>query len=236
MAAWWNAVDAVSRFNTLMQVLAVLFIILSAAATALSIKSTNRVSFLKDLEAKKLGASLEKTRESLQKSNAEREAAERTLNEQLQIARQSAEVAVQESAVAKQSAEAANLKAVEAQNKITPRHLTEDQKQKLFQLLRSGPKGPVEITSLLGDPESHSFALELDAIFNNAGWKTNGVNQGVFNGSPKGLILQIKSVQASPPNAGYLQKALAAIGYHASGELAEGLPEQKLALIVGQKP
>lgn len=236
MLAWWEVVESVSRFSTWMQVLAVLFIILSAIATGLSIKSTNRVSFLKDKEAKRLQQSLYETRESLEKSNSEREAAEWSLTEQLQMARHSAEAAAKESALAKQSAEAANNRASEAQQKLTPRHLSEVQRTQLATLLSTGLKGPVEITSVLGDPESHSFALELDAILNAAGWPTKGVNQGVFTGSPKGLILQVKSVAAAPPYAVRLQQVLSQIGFQAPGELVGSLAPGQLSLIVGHKP
>ncbi len=54
MTGWWNSVDAVGKFNTWMQVAIVIFGVLAAVATALTIIAAKRISELQAAEATQL--------------------------------------------------------------------------------------------------------------------------------------------------------------------------------------
>jgi hypothetical protein len=96
------------------------------------------------------------------------------------------------------NAEAAALRAqlTEADNKVAdlqkrqaPRKLTDQQKQALIKALSSFRGQPISVTSVLGDTESRSYALEFAAVFAAAGWaigpETTG--QSVFAKNPIGI-------------------------------------------------
>ena len=61
MDSWWNSADAVTRFNTWMQIAIVVFGILTAAATGLTIIGANRLSALQVTETTELRRRLEAT-------------------------------------------------------------------------------------------------------------------------------------------------------------------------------
>jgi|SRR5882724_6929127 len=56
MSSWWDSVEAVDHFNTMMQVAIAVFGVLTGLATFLSLTAANRVSELKDQHAAVLRA------------------------------------------------------------------------------------------------------------------------------------------------------------------------------------
>src|SRR5258708_164949 len=59
---------------------------------------------------------------------------------------------------------------LELQERVKPRHLTAEQAKELIQSLKGQPKGQLEIRTLVGNPESHNFGLELKEVFKASGW------------------------------------------------------------------
>ncbi len=124
----------------------------------------------------------------------------------------------------------------ETRRRQQPRTLTPEQRGQLVKALRSGPRGPVDTISVLGDAESHAFAIELDTLLKEAGWVTGGVSQAVFSGNPTGLIIKVHSKETVPPHAVPLQRALNSIGVSVAAEADSKIPAQSLALVIGRRP
>ena len=79
----------------------------------------------------------------------------------------------------------------------------------------------VRITAILGDPESAQLATTLLEILTLAGWRTeSGINQAVFTGHPKGVILRVSSER---PTVLTLGNWLINAGLKAQGELVAKL-------------
>jgi outer membrane protein OmpA-like peptidoglycan-associated protein len=127
--------------------------------------------------------------------------------------------------------------ATEVRQRLPSRKLTEDQRAQLLQTLREDPKIPLTVVSLSGDNESHAFAEELDALFDIAGWPTQGVSQQTVRGVPPGLTFVTKSGDATVvAQATRLQEALHAMGIMAQSSALESMPQGSLMLVVGPHP
>ena len=123
----------------------------------------------------------------------------------------------------------------DAARKISPER-TIDMKIKniLTTNLKSVPPLNVELHSVLGDTEGFSLATEIKTIFEQSGWKVNGVSQSVFTTPMKHLILEFGEKPSEE-----LQLALGplfdALGYRRKAVLNDKLPQDKLKIIVGSK-
>jgi hypothetical protein len=125
----------------------------------------------------------------------------------------------------------------EAQQRQPPRKLTEDQREQLVRTLREIPKVPLAVVSLREDGESYTFAKELDALFNTAGWATQGVGQQTMSGIPPGLTFFTKSGDAATFNrAVRLKDTLHAMGIAAHSRAHARMPQGLLTLVVGPQP
>ena len=117
-----------------------------------------------------------------------------------------------------------------------PRVIDAGQRKKLAEALLACKGGKLSIAALLGDAEAIQFAQQLDEAFKSAGWQSSGVSQVVFSGAPVGLILRVQSRDSFHPCTPLVQRALASIGYEASGEVVAGTSVQAVDLVVGKKP
>jgi hypothetical protein len=127
--------------------------------------------------------------------------------------------------------------AAEVRQRLPSRKLTEDQRAQLLHTLREDPKVPLTVVSLSGDNESHAFAEELDALFDIAGWPTQGVSRQTVRGVPPGLTFVTKSGDATVvAQAARLQDALHAMGIVAQSSALESMPQGLLMLVVGPNP
>jgi hypothetical protein len=141
------------------------------------------------------------------------------------------------------TAEGESIPKQELVNSVTPRRLTEEQREALSELLRPMLGGSLAIVSPISDAEASDFAGDFDsAIRTGASWNTTrifdhvGENQcGVFIG----MVGNSSSAQIA-----ILSRALDVIGVsHRIGELennefeASGnfLPQRTLFLLVGHK-
>jgi outer membrane protein OmpA-like peptidoglycan-associated protein len=125
----------------------------------------------------------------------------------------------------------------ETRQRLPSRKLTEDQREQLLRTLREDPKVPLAVVSISGDNESYVFAQELDALFDIAGWPTQGVSQQTVRGIPPGLTFVTKSGDATVfARAARLQDTLHAMGIAAQSSALESMPQGLLMLVVGPKP
>jgi len=112
--------------------------------------------------------------------------------------------------------------------------LDDQQKKMLGKLLSSGPKGELDIISVLEDPGSHETAIELKELFDNHGWSTSEIVQSAFTHPPEGLVLVIQSKQTAPSYAKFLQRSLTTIGLPVSAQVNAKYREWSISLLVGQ--
>ena len=63
--------------------------------------------------------------------------------------------------------------------------------------LRRHPPEAVDLCAILGDPEGYQLANVLKQILELGGWRVNGVNQVVYTGVPKGVIIETPSATQS---------------------------------------
>jgi hypothetical protein len=111
--------------------------------------------------------------------------------------------------------------------------LDAQQRKMLAKMLGSGPKGEVDIISVLEDPVSHETALALKQIFEDQGWSASEIIQSAFSHPPEGLVLVIHSKATAPSYAKFLQRTLTTIGLPVSAQISAKYREWSISLIVG---
>ena len=115
--------------------------------------------------------------------------------------------------------------------------MTEGQREQLFRTLREDPKVPLAVVAISGDHESYAFAEELDALFDSAGWPTQGVTRETVSDVPPGLTFVTNSGDGAVfARAAGIQYALLALGIAAQSRALESIPEGVLMLVVGPQP
>ncbi len=114
--------------------------------------------------------------------------------------------------------------------------LSREQREQLIALLDPGPKGDVDILSIIGDDRSHLLATELDSIFTADGWTTKGVAQSAFSKQPEGIVLSVHSKETAPSYASFIQRTMATIGFPVTAAVNNKYREWSLTLIVGKMP
>jgi len=108
------------------------------------------------------------------------------------------------------------------------------QEKMLLKLLSSGPKGELDIISVLDDPTSHELAQDLKRVFDSQGWSTSEIVQSAFSHPPEGITLVIHSKETAPSYAKFLQRAFTTIGMRVSAQINNKYREWSISLIVGQ--
>lgn len=122
-----------------------------------------------------------------------------------------------------------------AARKVSPeRTLDPRLKQSLVTNLKSLAPLDVDITCVLGDTEGFSLASELKGVFEQAGWKVNGVNQAVFTAPVKHLVLTFGKAP-SPEIQRTLATLFDSLGYKRQAGLDEKLGDNSLKIVVGSK-
>lgn len=104
----------------------------------------------------------------------------------------------------------------------------------LTKLLNSGPKGELDIISVLEDPKSHELALEIKKIFDEQGWSTSEIIQSAFSKPPEGFVLIIHSKQTAPSYAKFIQRTLTTVGLPVSAQVNNKYREWSISMVVGQ--
>lgn len=116
------------------------------------------------------------------------------------------------------------------------RQLSDDQRRKLQELLKSQPKGSVIVVSSVADEEARNFANQLRPVLTEAGWNVTDGGFVSFGKTPNGLRL-VFGREGSPggPEAQVLFDALNSV-FGADSRFDNALPETQIRLIVGTKP
>ena len=114
------------------------------------------------------------------------------------------------------------------------RRLIGEQAQKVTTSLKKHSSQTVMLTSVMGDGEAFQFATDIKSVLEAGGWKVDGVNQAVFSGPIKGVLIKV-AIDPPPEQALWLFEALKAGGLRSSGMLDKQLPPDRFELLVGSK-
>lgn len=133
------------------------------------------------------------------------------------------------------SATEANKGVQETKSKIKTRHLTEQQRKDLTELLLNVPHQSIEFGYISGDKESYDFCKELDSVFEKSSWGIDGTIARAGS-EITGINIIVKSLEEAPAHAKYIQDALSTIGYPASGSIDNTIEPKKMIIFVGHKP
>lgn len=122
-----------------------------------------------------------------------------------------------------------------AARKVLPERTIDPKlKTSIVSNLKAIPALDVEIMCVMGNTESFSLASQLKDLFEQAGWKVHGVNQGVFAKPIKHLVLNFGKEPSLE-----LQQTLALLfdnfGYPRKAGLDKKLKENSMKIIVGAK-
>ena len=258
MDSWWSNIEIVNSLNAWMEII----VLLSAALTLISIvllwRNGNQMArHLIDREhrsAKRIKA-VEKAAEEIRKELLATQQSQDIADQQRRLAQMDAETLRKEMQSLRKrysDAEGSLKSRIEALKDIgntqgtTQGSTTTDnfgvdatqidaqQKKMLIKLLKTGPRGELDIISVLDDPISHQAANELKSIFDDNGWTTQDIVQSAFIQPPEGIVLVIHSKQTAPSYAKFVQRTLTSAGLPVSAQINNKFREWSLSMIVGQ--
>jgi hypothetical protein len=78
------------------------------------------------------------------------------------------------------------------------------------------------------------LAQQIKALFENDGFKVNGVDQAVWTKPQKGLVLECKRLPDGPMLNAFLQLFIE-VGSKPKASINEAMPESNISIIVGSK-
>jgi hypothetical protein len=253
MNSWWSAIDAVARFSHVMEVAMVLFSCLSLAAIFFLRKSDRRLLDLfseQDQKSTRRLKSVETAAGDIRKEMLDAQQERDILEERLKLKeaeftkiRTALEEVKKKQAAAAQNLKDRNLGAENAADgaaemTVMPTApvtaLSREQREQLVSLLDPGPKGDIDILSVIGDEKSYRLAKELEDVFNADGWTTNGVVQSAFSQVPDGIILSVNSKETAPSYASFIQRTLATVGFPITAAVNRKYREWSLTLVIGK--
>jgi hypothetical protein len=258
MPAWWSNLASLNTFNGWMEVIA----LLSAALTLISIlllwrNGSQMASYLIDRErrsSKRIKA-VEKAAEQIRKELLTAQQHQDIVDQKRHLAEMDADALRKEMERIRKRYSAAEGALKDRIDELKDIHITQgttvgnattqdiqvrtsrldgQQQQMLAKILKTGPKGELDIISVLDDRRSRKTALEFKKIFDEQGWNTPDIIQSAFSTPPEGITLVIHSKQTAPSYAKFLQRTLTTIGLPVSAQINNKYREWSISMIVGQ--
>lgn len=232
----WNSLELLQKINSVSFWVLMFSLILGLISTYSMYAIGNRISELKDHantqkelvsneEKLKMQNQLESTKEQysileneLQRTKQAQQEAEQKVAEELKITHERIE---------------------HSQNRIPPRRLSVDQKNKLFAALKNISNGSIAINYVMNNTESLNFAKELDSVFKTAQWNVEKF-YSLYNLDQDfmGLVLVSRDQKSTPHFRDALVKIFTSIGFKVDTLYSIALSEEVGALIlsVGKNP
>jgi hypothetical protein len=260
MFAWWNSLEATAAFNTWMQLLAMLGAALTMIGILLLWWNGNRMAnYLSQREhstntkikavekaAEQIRKELLATQQNQDIADQRRRLAEMDADSlRKEVERTRKRYSEAEGALKDRIDELKHMNITQTQGgatttqsvEVTPKTgaLDAQQRKMLAKLLSSGPKGELDIISVLDNPDSHEMALEMKQIFDDQGWSTSEIIQSAFSQPPEGFVLVIHSKETAPSYAKFLQRTLTTMGFPVSAQINAKYREWSISLVVGQR-
>ncbi|ASW07867.1 hypothetical protein [Rhizobium sp. 11515TR] len=127
------------------------------------------------------------------------------------------------------------------ENKVAPRHLRAEQAKVIVEAIKPFQGQRILVTSIMGDAEAETYAVEFIGMFREAGWNPGASNQpdlALFTPSPVGVLLSISNEDAAtpPPGANPLFDVFKSLGILTAGTTNPKVAKGSISLIVGTKP
>jgi hypothetical protein len=116
----------------------------------------------------------------------------------------------------------------------TSRVISPDGQARIKAKLATAPRIPISITAPLGDAEAFELAQQIKTLFEDDGFKVDGISQGVWTKPPRGLILQCKRLPDGILLNAFLQLFIE-VGSKPTASIIESMPESDISIIVGSK-
>jgi hypothetical protein len=91
----------------------------------------------------------------------------------------------------------------------------------------------IRLNCLQGDQEALAFSKELKEIFENAGWRVNGVNQIPYNTPIKNIVIVLNNA-SQKGKANYIFSLFRALNYRSTARLNQNQTED-LGIMVGTR-
>ncbi len=258
MNLWWNNIEAINAFNTWMEVIALAAATLTFIGLLFLWRNGNQMAnHLMDRErrAGKRIKAVEKAAEEIRKELLSAQQSQDIVDQQRRLAQMDANALRKEMNQVREryaNAEGDLQKRIEALKDIhTTQGITQgaattqgfgidtsrldpQQQKMLIKLLKTGPKGELDIISVLDNSGSQKAAIELKQILDNNGWSTQDIVQSAFSTPPEGIVLVIHSKQTAPSYAKFLQRTLTTVGLPVSAQVNNKYREWSISMIVGQ--
>ncbi len=258
MNLWWNNIEAINAFNTWMEVVALATAALTFISLLLLWRNGNQMAnHLMDRErrASKRIKAVEKAAEEIRKELLSAQQSQDIVDQQRRLAEMDADALRKEMDQVRQRYSSAEgdlkkriqeLKDIHTTQGITKgaattqgfgidtSRLDPQQKKMLIKLLKTGPKGELDIISVLDNHGSQQAAMEMKKVFDDNGWSTSDIVQSAFSTPPEGIVLVIHSKQTAPSYAKFLQRTLTTMGLPVSAQVNSKYREWSISMIVGQ--
>jgi hypothetical protein len=261
MLAWWSNLTLLSTFNNWMEVVALLSAALTLISVMLLWRNGSQmVSHLIDREsrASKRIKAVEKAAEQIRKELLTAQQHQDIVDQKRHVAEMDADAMRKEIDQMRKRYSAAEGALKERIDELKDFHITQgitvggstttqphgipvkksrldaQQQQMLSKLLKTGPKGELDIISVLDDAVSHEAAVEFKTIFDEQGWDTQNIIQSAFSNPPEGIVLTLHSKQTAPSYAKFLQRTLTTIGLPVSAQINDKYREWSISMIVGK--
>jgi hypothetical protein len=103
-----------------------------------------------------------------------------------------------ESANLRERAARAEKELIEVQDRIKPRRITDAQRARLIQALKPVPKGPIGITTTIGDGEARILAGQIQALLKASGWEDVHISQALFKKPMIGVMIELHDLGNIP--------------------------------------
>jgi hypothetical protein len=257
MFAWWYDIESVATFNNWMQLVAMI----GASMTTISILmlwvNGNRMTqslIQREGSASRKIKAVEKAAEQIRKELLATQQNQDIAEQRRQLAEMDADTLRKEMEQTRKRYADAEGALKERIDELKDMNITQDapanqtvetvaptkgllddqQRKMLTKLLSSGPKGELDIISMLDDPISYDTAVDMKEIFDNQGWSTSEIIQSAFTHPPQGVVLVIHSKLTAPSYAKFLQRSLTTIGLPVSVQISAKYREWSISIIIGQ--
>ena len=204
---WWHSAESVERATSLANWTVAVLGLLAAAAAVIAVVLNSRAAELKAAD------------------DAKRESERLALREQVITA---------ETNTRKLQLELSN--ADRQLRALQPRRLTPEQRQTIISALQrvKAPPKPFLIATISTDTEASTFARDLRAAIEAAGWRTEFA-EGVYSTPEYDTTVEIQDRAIDPTHAGALHRALVQAGVPADMTLNRHLNPGIVRLFVGHR-
>jgi len=133
----------------------------------------------------------------------------------------------------------ARTRARNAEERLTPRSVSQSQRAKFIEAVKNVPKGKLSVYSFMSaDPGTIQYANQVRDMVVAAGFDS-GIMVGMSIGGgqiPVGAAIAVKDAKSQPAFAGDVQRAFAEAGIPLGGMIDATVPTDEVKIVIGLKP